>query len=343
MKVLLTTCKLPIGNGWDKTIKKLMEEYEKNTESIDNFSELNEFYYNHLFIGEKAVKIFRSERERIDELIALFQSYTQEIEETSFHECYPFILPEERLEKVNLLPIVVEIQDTHEKLCVVFCSVRSFTERTEIDISTLEAESQNKLSYYDNIFGTKKIIKQFFDIVVIWKTKNFIEVRIDIVNNLLPQERNRAFEQVIEQFLKLVQQKLNVEIMLGNYINFFPIINNLYKSDEGKVIELSFITDGGSTKSEKMRKDAVDLRNEPYHKAGIKAVHHITPYHLTILWNFETSEKIKNEIELTLPAKSYDLNSSTPSLQEVLITKCNFQEEYNFILSKINTYLNYVR
>lgn len=144
-------------------------------------------------------------------------------------------------------------------------------------------------------------------------------------------------------FNKLVEEKLGIEKLLKEPINFFPLINNFYMSnDEGKIINLSFTTDEGSIKSEKMRKDKVDLRLETYHKAGKNAVHHITPYHIAILWDFKILERIKNQIELILPGKLYSLSSTNPRLEEVIIEQCIVLEEYNFILQKIDTYLNHV-
>lgn len=235
------------------------------------------------------------------------------------------------------------MEETSESLSLIFCTRRSFTERTEIDIKAFNTEVQNKLVYYDKIFGTKRHIYQFFDVIVVWKNKNVIEVRIDILNNFSSQERHNSFVRIIEQFNNLIYESLGIENILEKCVNFFPLINNLYNSkSEGKIIELSFTTDEGSIKSEKIRKDKVDLRDETYHKAGRDAVHHITPYHLAILWDFKISGGIKTQIELVLPGKFYILSSENPSLEEAIIDKCGVLEEYNFIFNKIDTYLNHV-
>jgi hypothetical protein len=338
---MLKLCNLPLGQGKDKTLKKLEEKTQKVDELTDNFLELERLYCNHILIGQKAVKLIQVEQQYIDKLIFLFKSH--QIDSTIFHKTYPFILSEEDLTEIDFLPKLVDIQDTFETLSLIFCTRRSFIERTEIDINNFNQETQNKLIYYDKVIGTKKQIKQLFDVIVIQKEKEIIEVRIDVDNNFSSQERNNSFIKIINVFNKLIEEKLGIEKVLKDPINFFPLINKFYTSNnEGKVINLSFTTDEGSIKFEKMRKGKVDLRLETYHKAGKNAVHHITPYQITILWDSKILEEIKNQIELILPGKLYSLSTTNPSLEEVIIEKCIVLEEYNFILHKINTYLNHV-
>lgn len=265
------------------------------------------------------------------------------MKKTIFKELYPFPLPEEKLDKTDLFPILVDIKDADETLSLIFCSRRSIIERTEINPENFEftIESKNKLDDYDKIYGIKKRIYQLFDAIVIWKKKNIIEVRIDISKELSSQERNISFTKVINQFNNLVTQKLHLRVLVKEYINFFPLIHSLYsKSGEGKVTHLSFVTDEGSIKYEKMRKMTKDLRHETYHKAGKNAVDHITPYYLAISWIFQISNEIKSDITLILPGKLYIINSPYPSLEEVIIKGCFVLEQYNFIFDKINEYLS---
>lgn len=168
---MLNICNLPVGQGKDKTIKKLEEKSQKVDDLTDKFLELEKLYCNHILIGQKVVRLFKVEQQYIDKLIFILKSH--HIDSTIFHKSYPFILPEEDLIEVDLLPKIVDIKDTFETLSLIFCSRRSFTERTEIDIKNFNQEAQNKLVYYDKIFGTKKQIKQLFDIIVIRKEKKY--------------------------------------------------------------------------------------------------------------------------------------------------------------------------
>lgn len=330
-------CGLYVGRGWEDTIKKLTDS--KNADEFSNgFNQLKEWYCNHLLVGEKAVKLFCFERSQIDNLTKLLLSY--EIEDTIFHEAYPFPLTEERLEKADSLPKLVEVRNLKNSLAIVFCTKRFFTERTEINLDGLNEEAKKAFNDYDELIGIKQHMRQFFDAVILWKNKNLIEVRIDITSDMPSQERSMAFIQIMKQFNNLAKEHLGIELALKENVNFFLLIDRLYKSEEGKVGELAFTTDEGSTKSEKMRRGAVDLRDETYHRAGRKAVHHITPYRLAVLWKFSLLEEIETQPELLFPGQARTLSNSTQELGEVIIRKCSGLEDYNFVLEKIISYLD---
>lgn len=336
MRAILKICDLPVGRGWDDTVKKLVDS-TKADEFLDGFNQLKEWYCNHLLVGEKAVKLFSVQRNRIDNLIKQFLLH--EIESNIFHETYPFLLTEEKLMQADSLPKLVEVRNLENGLAVVFCTKRFFTERTEIDPDGLNEEAKKALDGYDELVGIKQHVRQFFDTVVLWKNKNFIEVRVDITSGMPSQERSRAFIQIIKQFNNLSNRKLGIETALRENVNFFPLIDRLYESEEGKVGELAFTTDEGSIKFEKMRRGEVDLRDETYHRAGRKAVDHITPYKLAILWKFNLLEEIETQPELLLPGQARVLSNSTQELGEVIIRKCSGLEDYDFVFEKIILYL----
>ena len=129
---------------------------------------------------------------------------------------------------------------------------------------------------------------------------------------------------------------------LFSYYNSFLLVSNkavkLY-SRERKVIELGFVTDGGSTKHEKMRKNSTCLRIEPYHDAGKRAIDHITPYRLAVSWDVENLDNFKNTLELSLPGNVKELSEVPPDLGRFSIKNCICIEDYNFVLNKVLTYL----
>jgi hypothetical protein len=55
---------------------------------------------------------------------------------------------------------------------------------------------------------------------------------------------------------------------LGTPVNLFPLIDTLYRSNEGRVVELGFGTTTASLKHERMRRTQTCLRKETYHKGG---------------------------------------------------------------------------
>jgi len=343
MKEMLTMCDLPIGKGRDATISRLLRQQFPASEI--KFQELRTLYSNHILVGQKVIRFFNVKEEYIDKLICLFEFY--EIEPTVYQKHYPFPVPDEDLTGIDALPKLSHIETTDENISLVFCTRRSFTERTEIDIGDFNTEIQEKLVYYDKIYGTKRCIYQFFDIIVIWRNRNLVEIRIDITKNSLSQEYDNSFSRITKSFNSLVDTSLGIQEILRNRVNFFPLIDKLYYSqNEGKVFELFFTTDEGSTKKEIIKKDKGDLRYETYHNAGKNAVHHITAYHLAILWNFIISKHIQSQtidietqVELILPGKYYILSSTNPTIEQIIIEECGFIEQYKFIFNIIDKYL----
>ncbi len=338
MRAIFKMCELPYGRGWEDTIKKLSEESIKNSNLASNFNMLTKYYSDHLLTGEKALKLFTIDREQIDKVIEKIKDY--EVPVDVFHETYPFPLPDEKLAEIDSLPKLVEVDNSESQLSIIFCTKRFFTERTEINTEDLSNEAKVSLGIYDELVGIRRYDHQFFDAVVLWKDKNLVEIRIDVSQGGMPsQERIKAFSEIIDKFNFLVKNETGINEILKNNINFFPLIDRLYESNEGKVGELAFTTDEGSIKSEKMRRGKVDLRNELYHKAGRQAVDHITAYRLAILWGFQLSDDVETQPELLLPGQSHILSRSIQNLDEVIITKCSGLQDYNFVFEKIIKYL----
>lgn len=331
MRVILKMCDLPVGRGWEQTIDKLTDE------DSDKIEQLKNCYENHLLVSDKALKIYQLERKKIDKLIATLKKHKPSA--TLFNETYPFPLSDERLKEIDFSQKLVEIRDTDDSLLVIFCTKRLFTERSQINPQHLNEETRKDLIEYDKIIGVKEHYRQFYDVVVLSKKQNTIEVRIDITGNLSSEDKSKAFFQTINQFNTLSEKIALIKTPLQESINFFSLIDSLYESDEGKVVELAFITDEGSTKSEKMRKGSVDLRTETYHHAGKQAVDHITSYRLAISWDIQVSQGINSQPELLLPGRAQILSSQIQYLDEVCILNCSSLNDYHFVVEKIFTYL----
>lgn len=337
MRVILKICDLPVGRGWEQTIKKLTDEESLQDDISAKIEQLKKCYDNHLLVNDKALKIYQIERKKIDKLIAAFKDCKPA--DTPFHQTYPFPLFDDNLKVVDFSQKLVKIKDTEDSLAVIFCTKRLFTERSQIDTEKLNEETRKDLVDYDKIIGIKEHYRQFFDVVVLSKKRNTIEVRVDITGSLSSEDKSKAFFQTIQSFNTLSENISRIKTPLQESINFFPLIDNLYESDEGKVVELAFITDEGSTKSEKMRKGSVDLRTETYHHAGKQAVDHIISYRLAISWNIQIYQEINSQPELLLPGRAQILSNQTQYLDEVSILNCSSLDDYEFVVEKIFTYL----
>jgi hypothetical protein len=345
MLAILRVCGLPLSNGWKKTIDVILGSYASNPEFQDNFDDLKRHYYEHLLVGEKSVKLFNVGRSRVSEIANLMDRHR--IGQTGFHDTYPFPLNEETLAQMDSEPHLMEVLRDHvqNNISLIFCSKRFFLERKEIDVNELTDEAKQELQAYDEIFGIKRYNRQFFDVITLWPQKGIIEVRVDIGTGLglNTKEQAKAFSSNISVFLELlslIENQPKEANLFKDGMNFFPLIGSLYHSEEGRVVELGFTTDAGSTKLEKMRKSYADLREEAYHKAGKEAVDHITLFRVSIIWDIACENDATVHPELSLPGHVKNLSDSTQLLSHAIVRKCSSTNDYLLIFGKILQYLH---
>ncbi len=338
MRAILRLSGLPLSQGGEKTISNLLKiDEDKKDDYTENFSKLIELYTHHLLVCEKAIRLFTIESTTINNLVTLLRNHP--IKQSEYKSAYPLPISEDKLKDANSNLHLVEISETESYMTLIFCSKRLIRKEVPINTFDLGSEAKEKLSGYQEIYGIKEYFRQLFDVVVIWKNKRFIEVRVDLSNGISLKEKDNSFLLVIKEFNKLVEQLLGIKVVLNAPINLFSLINKLYAADEGRVVDLAFTTDEGSIKSERMRRGMVDLRLEIYHKAGREAVDHISPYLLGIEWEFNITDEIKTEPELFLHGNLRNISSVQPILEDITIRKCCFLDDYDFIFQKIITYL----
>ncbi len=68
MRVMLKACDLHTGRGWEDTMNKLIAQSKDET-FLDCFKKLQQYYENHLLVGEKSVQFFEASRSQINNLI----------------------------------------------------------------------------------------------------------------------------------------------------------------------------------------------------------------------------------------------------------------------------------
>jgi hypothetical protein len=338
MKVLCKICDLPISKGWDNTMSKLVKLSQENDDFSGAFDNLKSHYCDHLLAGEKSVKIYVVDTKIAHRAVEFFSSYTPR--ESIFQQAYPLPLVSEKLSQAGYGSVLVEVTNRESFIALVFCTKRSYTERVTIEGKKILEQLPENLRNLDKIYGIKKYDKQFFDVVVFWKGTGLVELRVDTAMGAISQEeRAAAFIQVSKAFNEMVERELGVPIILNQSQNLFPLIDKIYCSNEGRVCELNFTTQGGSIKHERMRRSEDDLRFETYHKAGRAAEPNILVYRLGVIWDYKISEDSVHQVELFFPGTISILSSSVQTLDEVFIAKCYGLQDYQFLLKKITTYL----
>jgi len=337
MRNILHTHNLPVGQGWVGTIAKLMAYEELGASQAKELNALEDPYLENVLAGEKAIRFIEVKPEDAAALAAAFKGF--DIPKNPFATSYPFPLDEENLAKVDKTSLLAGIEDLGHALAFVFCTKRFVTERQELNLEGFKEETQEELRQYDEIITVKHRMRQFVDVVVLWKEEGFAEIRIDLGEGISSDDQHLALQGLIATFNAVGLERAGVKQILGQPVNLFPLVDALYDSDEGRVCELGFITDGASIKTEKMRRKEVDLRAEAYHMAGKKAVHHITPFKLGVIWSIQDANEKEQSPELLLPGSVRTLSEKSQCLYDARITNCCGLEDFHFVVNKMREYL----
>lgn len=275
------------GRGWTDTIPKLVSyaaESDENQQQLEGI--LSSALADHIFAGEKTVSFFKLDADLCTRLAQGLEGY--EVSESAFRNSFPCVLIGEELESQGDEPVLCKKENCDGSVVLTFCSKRLITERIEIQIEELDQDyaRQCGLTEYQEIIGIKTHTKQFFDVVVVDPLTASVEIRVDSGRGLTSEFKQKSFRRVVDSLNSLSTECLGEEFELPLAENVFHLIDRLYRSDEGRVCELGFTTEGGSIKHEKMRRRSECLRQEVYHQAGAQAVDgNIAPYRIATTWS----------------------------------------------------------
>jgi len=339
MQKILNNHGLSAGQGWTKTIQKLSSFSELGQEQANKVNSLEDAYFEHLLVGEKAVRFFSLDADSISKIAKYFESV--QLDECFYTNSFPYPIDDEKLAKADNLPHLVKIETVNNGLAVIFCTKRIITERKELDLEELSEVTLYELKEYDEIIAVKRHMRQFFDVVKINSETNTIKVLIDNSGGISSDDQTNAFKQITSFFNRIVVDSGVSGLPLGEPVNLYPLLGKLYNDgNEGQVCEIAFITDEHSIKQERMRRKNSDLRTETYHSAGRNAVPQIVPYRLGVCWDFNISVEVKSKPELMLAGKLATLSETSPQLSRAIICNCVGLDDYSFVIQKINGHLN---
>lgn len=146
--------------------------------------------------------------------------------------------------------------------------------------------------------------------------------------------------------LAIKQQLLESGIsdaLFGRPINLAPAMLPIYQAKrEGRIVELSFMCPTAARRREVMTaKGGEDLRNETYHKSGIRAIGgNIQIFRTAVEWYADDDNEPLTDARLLLPGTIGLLNPDNPSvLYEARIPHITGRLEYDFMLKRLSHYV----
>lgn len=291
---VLKAKKLDSAIGWKQLFKKIdggasdmLTAYLLTLEKI----------YNDLVLsGTKEVHIFSLDDPETSRIATAFAQIT--VPPGPFTDAYPLPISSTELSKQSReLKLTNKVIHPNGDVSLVFCSVRSEIDKTAYKMNEVTDAVKQAFIGYDSFLAIKRREFQIFDVVTIRKSLQRLEVLIDYPDRLRDKETGEDRCLALLAAVSGSSPKLMQLYEMNMPDNLFPCISALYQSfGEGLVHSLSFRAPSKSLKRESVvSKD--DLRKEPFHEAGIKAVGVITVYDITVHWekffNVEGSASVR--------------------------------------------------
>lgn len=329
---------LPTAVSWDKLKEKLDDEVSSSPERKTAIEyALNKIYNETLSLGKRAVKIFKIEKEKSEQVFDLLS--TLKPEQSPYLNNFPQPADLAVLAQLTDDAYLCQTQiSTNKKIVTnIFCSKRVFIEKEERKREDIGSEAINKFGWqnYDEFVFIKRKYSQCFEYVRFNKETSILEV---IVEERSGSDTSEAFNLIQTKINSIFAKIESLDLRLINPVNFFPAINAIYQcASEGIISELGFTTLTGSAKLEKMRVTRKDLREEEFHLGGKGAIGGaLTPFRVAVRWNVpgQTLQE-----EALLPGSIRQLGSGVPHLDHVVLSRALTQEAMQAMLARIVDHL----
>ncbi|MEI8607825.1 hypothetical protein P4S70_01290 [Enterovibrio sp. Hal110] len=323
--------------GVENTLLSLHQDFAQNEIYAQKFVELYEGYYHQaLFSGDKTIKIFKLSEDKFLKVYETYQNLT--LTSGISKDFFPFAVPESRMNELGSETELSAVTHENDKLYVFMSTCRQIVEKVEIDPKKLDisGEVSDFLNKFSRLTAFSDNPRQFLDVVVLNPKDFTIELRLDTSSAVAKKDIDKLFQDLQASFIELLDYRFNFYIF-DNAINFFPLISQMYlnKSDCGRVVELSFTTDGGYVHNEKDRKKAKgnDVREGAFHQGGSQKCD-VNPYRISKRWESEFTSEVKYEYELSLNSNFRELSKLPEDafLDHAVIATCPSIEKFDELL-----------
>ncbi len=331
----LTSRNMPSAQGWEPLFEKYKDPSIKKSDKGKWSLILKELYDNHIRYGSKAIFMFEIDRKLALKIADSFPGMVDQ--ESPFRTSFPFVLDDESLKKTSLKPSVTLVEPENDRGSrLICCYKRAYKEREQIELESLNTDAIKQKTIleaftdFEEIYGIRCGFTQSFDCIVIRPDEERLELQIDHCRQLNTDDLIKSF---YKKLLNIwIEDTFKIKNALNSPINFYPILQKLYKEDDGKIFKLGHVTGTDSIKEERMRRGHLDLREEPFHKKGLQAVVDTDPFSLTKKWD---SEHGTTSPSVTIPGYSSHAGASDAKIEYVIINDCSCKQDFEMVLDKL--------
>lgn len=224
---------------------------------------------------------------------------------------------------------------------VIFSRKRVFSISEEYDREKFTAPMLKQFPEHDKIVAIKNYHHQTFDIAYLNIEYNVLELRADITRSDVLLQTVKQQEKSIDDLRKKAQLIFWTNLkerVFESPKNLFPLIKKIYADPAGAIKKLGFSTVSGSIKTETM-KGGVDLRQEPFHLNGAKAINHqMTLFEVAIIWHRIDIDSVNTKPELYVPGTHQNSVSLEPRCDFAILKGIRSNCDSNFVLKKIASF-----
>lgn len=320
-----------VPGSWDR-LKSRMADPKNDAMSED----LLEYYTSIRLRGRKHIFFFRSKlrQEQIQRELAHLDDA---IAKSPFRKAYP--LPADIAAEIHE-PTLTAVHEDGDYLLLVFCSHRVAIEEVPLDAKWLSEDAPEEYAGAQ-LRAVVQTRQQACDIVAIPRAKDApIEFRIDRLPNATKPNYRDALGAVKGRLNAVLSATSSIKQVQLAAVNLYPALAAIYdNNDEGVLHELAFWCSTEARRREIIR--TKDLREEVYHKTGVKAIggsSKLKIYRLGIHWDTDTNGVDMDAAEVTFPGTLSQANSPNPWLDEARLDKSMNERAFSFVVDKVLSY-----
>lgn len=321
---------LPSATGWEKLTDHYTGQPPHEEEERRRTEELEDIYRRQLLFNSKAVSLYQVPAELVSGLADRIRAVDVTI--SPYVQCFPLTLGSEQLKQQTFTPVPTQVIEEGGRLRLVMCVKRVFKSREAIDVHEFSEDDRERLSNFEEVIGVRAGIRQAFDSIVLDTQSGRLEIYIDLCCPMRGDEISNAGHRYREWIQGELSQVDNQAPQLAAAVNFFPRITALYDQADGRVVSLGHSTGTRSVKEEKMRGRNLDLREELFHKEGLRAIVRTDAFSICKEWDKSLGSGV---LTITIPGHFSMAGQLTSRVHYAELHGATTEDEVAFLLSKL--------
>lgn len=325
---------MPSSTGWAPLIAKyeILNYSDKSTDWQSYLNTLIDIHKCSVLAGSTAVWLFDAPDDDVADILSHLSVATPE--ESLFSKHFPHPIPMVELMAESFSPTLVKnVSMDDGSVIVVACGKRAFREREQFDAGEIGDETRKEFGEFQELIIVRAGWTQAYDRLVFRPAKNRFEIHIDMCCPMNSDELNQLHLSYINKLEASMRKAIGRKLpWMHTAINMFPCIEKLYNANDGLVLSLGHATGTKSIKEERMRGQQLDLREELFHKHGIKAIHDTDAFSIKKGWPVSRGRHVPS---VFIPGHFYKAGSTGSIVRHAIIENCATIEDFDMVLANL--------